>query len=125
MAIINQGIRFLIMERDKFSCQYCGRKPPEVQLEVDHIKPQVENGEDISTNLITACFDCNRGKSGKSFKDLIKTPKKIHLPVNEKFHYKVYSIRLGEDTIEQLKTAKYKSEKSWNLFIKDLLKENK
>src|ERR1044072_3866670 len=28
--------RFEILRRDNFTCQYCGRKPPEVTLEEDH-----------------------------------------------------------------------------------------
>lgn len=54
--------RFQIFERDNFTCQYCGRKPPEVQLEVDHIVPLAKGGTNDERNLITACRDCNRGK---------------------------------------------------------------
>ena len=32
-------------------------------LEVDHINPESKGGKDDINNLITACFDCNRGKS--------------------------------------------------------------
>ena len=31
-------------------------------MEADHIKPVYEGGETHSLNLITSCFDCNRGK---------------------------------------------------------------
>jgi len=36
--------------------------------------------------------------------------------------YPMFSCRLAEEVQEKLKLAKSKSEKSWNLFIKDLLK---
>lgn len=58
--------RFSIFERDNFCCQYCGKKPPEVVLEVDHIVSKKDKGKDDDMNLITSCFVCNRGKSSKS-----------------------------------------------------------
>jgi hypothetical protein len=57
-----QKTRFLVLERDNFTCQYCGRKAPEVILEIDHIIPKNYNGTDDIDNLITACRDCNYGK---------------------------------------------------------------
>ena len=60
---IPKKMRFEVFKRDKFTCQYCGRKSPDVVLEVDHIKPVAEGGTNDILNLVTACVDCNRGKS--------------------------------------------------------------
>jgi len=60
---ISRKKRYLVFERDKFTCQYCGRRPPTVILEVDHIIPKSKGGTDDISNLITSCRDCNRGKS--------------------------------------------------------------
>lgn len=54
--------RFNVFKRDSFCCQYCGSTPPSVVLEVDHIYPVSLGGKNSIENLITACFDCNRGK---------------------------------------------------------------
>lgn len=62
---LSKGRRFDIFKRDSFTCQYCGRQPPEVVLEVDHIRPVAEGGTNEELNLITACEDCNRGKGKK------------------------------------------------------------
>lgn len=59
------GLRFEILLRDKFTCQYCGRKPPEVVLQVDHIHPVARGGQNTHENLTTACRDCNSGKMTK------------------------------------------------------------
>ena len=48
--------RFLVLQRDKSTCQRCGRKAPEVQLEVDHKKPRSRGGEDSLDNLSLALF---------------------------------------------------------------------
>jgi HNH endonuclease len=56
-------MRFDVFKRDGFACKYCGAAPPNVLLEIDHIIPVCEGGTNDETNLITACFDCNRGKS--------------------------------------------------------------
>lgn len=55
--------RFNVFKRDSFTCQYCGSTPPKVVLEVDHINPVSNGGKNCIDNLITACFDCNRGKA--------------------------------------------------------------
>lgn len=56
--------RFEVFKRDNFTCQYCLAKPPKVPLEIDHIIPVCKGGKNQIDNLLTACFDCNRGKSG-------------------------------------------------------------
>lgn len=60
---VGKRLRFEIFKRDGFTCQYCGQHPPSVVLEPDHIKPASKGGTNDSSNLVTACFDCNRGKS--------------------------------------------------------------
>ena len=59
---ISKKLRFEVFKRDNFTCQYCGKKSPEVVLETDHIIPLNKGGGDNIENLITSCFDCNRGK---------------------------------------------------------------
>ena len=70
---ITKKIRFEVFKRDGFTCQYCGKHPPEVTLEVDHIQPKSKDGEDDINNLLTACFDCNRGKSNVELKRIPNT----------------------------------------------------
>jgi len=60
---LSVSIRFKVLQRDHFTCVYCGRSAPDVTLEVDHIIPISKGGTDILSNLTTSCRDCNRGKS--------------------------------------------------------------
>ena len=64
---LSKKIRFEVFKRDKFTCQYCGRMSPDVILEVDHIEPVAEGGDNEITNLITSCRDCNRGREKLEF----------------------------------------------------------
>jgi len=73
--------RFEILKRDRFTCQYCSRKPPKVALEVDHIVPVSKGGSNESTNLVTACFECNRGKSNI---DLVVVPESLSIKLEQR-----------------------------------------
>lgn len=66
---LTKAIRFEVFKRDHFTCQYCGRKSPEVILEVDHIVPVAEGGTNDIINLVTSCRDCNRGKGKRKLDD--------------------------------------------------------
>jgi HNH endonuclease len=59
---ISKKLRFEVFKRDGFRCAYCGAVPANALLECDHINPVSRGGHDGLDNLITACFDCNRGK---------------------------------------------------------------
>lgn len=63
------SLRFEVFKRDRFSCGYCGRTPPDVLLEVDHVVPRSGGGSDELENLLTACWDCNRGKGSKGLSE--------------------------------------------------------
>jgi hypothetical protein len=60
---ISTRTRFEIFKRDAFTCQYCGAKPPNVILHVDHILAVANGGTNDTGNLVTACSQCNLGKS--------------------------------------------------------------
>ncbi len=71
---IRLGVRFEIFKRDAFTCQYCGKRPPEALLEVDHIVAVSSGGTNDEGNLVTSCFECNRGKSNRSLGNLAPAP---------------------------------------------------
>jgi hypothetical protein len=67
---ISQKKRFEVFKRDGFKCMYCGCLPNQKVLEVDHITPVSKGGGNHMENLITACFDCNRGKGARELSDV-------------------------------------------------------
>lgn len=73
---INPKKRFLILNRDNFTCQYCWLKAWQwVQLQIDHKIPVSKGWDDSLTNLTTSCFECNIWKWDMDEKkiDTIKT----------------------------------------------------
>jgi hypothetical protein len=62
---ISKALRFRILARDGFRCRYCGAAAPDVELRVDHFIAKADGGSDREENLVTACFDCNAGKSDR------------------------------------------------------------
>lgn len=58
--------RFEFLKKFNFTCQYCGRKAPEVVFHIDHIIPRSKGGNNNLSNLTLACDDCNIGKGNKS-----------------------------------------------------------
>lgn len=60
---IGQRLRFEIFKRDGFRCIYCGADANQTLLHVDHVKAVAEGGTNAPENLVTACRDCNGGKS--------------------------------------------------------------
>ena len=62
---ISKSKRFRIFSRDKFTCRYCGRQADVIAMTIDHVHPVSKGGTSDDENLITACEDCNSGKSNK------------------------------------------------------------
>lgn len=60
---LTKRIRFEILRRDGNACRYCGATAPDAKLTIDHVVPIALGGSDDPDNLVTACRDCNAGKS--------------------------------------------------------------
>lgn len=71
---LSKKTRFEIFKRDNFTCQYCGKQPPDVILVVDHIEPVAEGGDNDTLNLITSCEECNQGKGARRLDNVPMRP---------------------------------------------------
>jgi hypothetical protein len=60
---VSKRLRYEILRRDNHACRYCGATAPQVKLNVDHVIPTSLGGSDKPGNLVTACADCNSGKT--------------------------------------------------------------
>lgn len=119
---ISKRIRFEVFKRDSFSCQYCGKTPPNCILEIDHIIPKSKGGKDELINLITSCFDCNRGKDDKDITNKKHRPdiKKINSELQSQLDemQKYYAIQqelifLKEEELKEIIKYWYKNVSSY------------
>lgn len=53
-----------VFRRDNYTCQYCGKKTPE--LTIDHVIPRHMGGRHIWNNVVAACPSCNHRKGGRT-----------------------------------------------------------
>lgn len=58
--------RFNIYNRDKNTCQYCGRVFPRHELNLDHVIPRSQGGRSTWENVVCSCQSCNRKKGGRT-----------------------------------------------------------
>lgn len=66
---VPKKLRFEVFKRDSFTCQYCGRKAPDVVLHIEHITPVSKGGKNTLMNLVTSCVECNLGKGARTLSD--------------------------------------------------------
>lgn len=55
-----------LFKRDAHLCMYCGVRFSTRDLSRDHVTPISQKGDDIWTNVVTACRRCNNHKAGRS-----------------------------------------------------------
>ena len=55
-----------LMLRDQFQCQYCGKRPSQRDLNVDHVMPRSRGGQDSWENLVVSCRFCNLKKGRRT-----------------------------------------------------------
>lgn len=92
---ISTRTRFEVLKRDGFTCQYCGRKAPNVELHVDHVQAVVRGGKNDMDNLTSACADCNLGKGPV---DLRKSkPHPVNLYISRNTDYRTAGERRAKE----------------------------
>jgi len=58
--------RFNIYARDDSTCQYCGRRFPRSDLNLDHVVPRSRGGSTNWENVVCSCVPCNLRKGGQT-----------------------------------------------------------
>ncbi len=62
----------ILFRRDQNICMYCGKEFLDKDLSCDHIMPTSRGGQNIWTNVVTACRRCNHFKQDR-------TPEEAHM----------------------------------------------
>ncbi len=85
-----------ILFRDRFTCQYCGKRTKDLTL--DHVVPRHRGGAHDWENVVAACRACNLKKAGRTPEEahmcLLRPPQRpVHL--RYRFFYP-YLVRIEE-----------------------------
>jgi 5-methylcytosine-specific restriction endonuclease McrA len=100
--------RLRIYVRDRFTCQYCGKRKAAVDLTLDHITPRAQRGHSTPENLVTACVECN-GRKGN------RTPEQARMPLLTSQH----NLRVGLDHVMLCHYAEGRPEWRKYLFVEE------
>jgi 5-methylcytosine-specific restriction endonuclease McrA len=72
--------RHNVFERDKNTCQYCGKRFDRKDLNLDHVVPRQFGGSTTWNNIVCSCLACNRRKGNRTPEQagmrLVQPPKK-------------------------------------------------
>ena len=55
-----------VFERDRSTCQYCGRSFDRKELNLDHVVPRDRGGRMAWENIVCSCIDCNTRKGNRT-----------------------------------------------------------
>jgi 5-methylcytosine-specific restriction endonuclease McrA len=58
--------RLNVYTRDGSTCQYCGRRLPRSELNLDHVVPRSRGGSTSWENVVCSCVRCNLRKGGRT-----------------------------------------------------------
>ena len=58
--------RLNVYARDESTCQYCGRRLPRSELNLDHVVPRSRGGSTSWENVVCSCVACNLRKGGRT-----------------------------------------------------------
>ncbi|MBM3786882.1 MAG: HNH endonuclease [Acidobacteria bacterium] len=72
-----------ILLRDRYTCQYCHKTLPSVELTLDHVIPRSRAGASSWENLVACCHPCNNRKGSRTPDEagmkLLKVPRPFSL----------------------------------------------
>ena len=82
--------------RDKFTCQYCGKKHNRQDLTFDHVMPKSRGGKTNWHNIVTSCHTCNNKKADRTPEEC--GLKLVRRPYEPQWH-PVIGLKLNQDEI--------------------------
>ena len=107
--------RHNIFERDRNTCQYCGRQFDRKDLNLDHVIPRDRGGPTTWENIVCSCIPCNTRKANRTPAEaglrLIRKPKRpkwrpfvqvtMGLPMHDSWKHFLdlayWNVELGEE----------------------------
>lgn len=122
---ISKKLRFLVFERDNYTCQACGRTPKDdgVKLSPDHIVPVDWGGETSLENLQALCRECNEGKQAWVNGEDNEVMMEVSLQTNTEDRLRVYFEAHPNEEIDVERLAVVGKTREWTRQLRKLRKD--
>jgi len=96
-----------VFARDRWTCQYCGRRKPIAELTQDHVVPRAQGGKTCWENVVTSCIECNTHKANR-------TPEQARMTLRSRPHrpdwVPMFMVHVGRDAPDAWKIYCYLTE---------------
>ena len=103
-----------LFERDRNTCQYCGRRIARELLTIDHVTPRSRGGKNTWENLVLACITCNKKKQNRLPEEA--SMKLVRKPVKPKA---VPGVGLSFSALKKVNWQKFLNRAYWETELKD------
>lgn len=70
---MRKPVKSEVLERDDYTCQFCGQHFSTTELTIDHLIPIARGGLDEITNYVTCCQPCNQRKADMPLETFAQT----------------------------------------------------
>lgn len=101
-----------LFKRDHQTCQYCGARPGNSELTIDHVVPKSRGGSSTWDNCVLACVPCNARKANR-------TPEQARMHLKHKPVRPAWRPYYATSGIRIESWSRVLSEAYWNVPLED------
>ena len=101
-----------IFKRDRYTCQYCGKRPAADELTIDHVLPRCRGGQSTWQNCVLACFGCNHRKAAR-------LPEEAYMRLRKEPVQPTWSPAYSRHSLQVDSWQKFISDAYWNTELKE------
>ena len=70
-TLVGYEIREYLLEKFKRRCAYCNVDAADREMQIDHVRARARGGSNRVSNLVLACWKCNRDKGARSVEEFL------------------------------------------------------
>jgi 5-methylcytosine-specific restriction endonuclease McrA len=99
-----------VFKRDHSTCQYCGGRPGNEELTIDHVIPRAQGGQTTWENCVLACVACNARKANR-------TPEQAGMKLRRLPTRPVWKPLYHASSVRVASWSRFLSEAYWNVTL--------
>jgi 5-methylcytosine-specific restriction endonuclease McrA len=99
-----------VFKRDHSTCQYCGVRPGNQELTIDHVIPRSLGGQTTWENCVLSCVACNARKANR-------TPERAGMKLRRTPFRPAWKPFYHTSTVRIASWSRFLSEAYWNVAL--------